>query len=103
MQAWGNDQPLLPGDVWRSGAADLVEQFQVRAGREVEPRSHPQAWQIDGHARLEQTALVPRGIGGSPLDKRRSAGARQAIGEDTSGRSEEHTSELQSLMRTSYT
>src|SRR3546814_5556264 len=55
-----------------------------------------------GRARRRRAALRRRPIQGPPpLPQRRRAAAREEMGHRGS-RSEEHTSELQSLMRTSY-
>src|SRR3546814_6132835 len=68
-----------------------------RGGRDTADREHPRLLRQDRAMRLEHGGRRP--LGGEQLER---GGPGLNRGERLAGRSEEHTSELQSLMRTSY-
>src|SRR3546814_3488763 len=67
---------------------------------EATPEAVSRAWPNDGHAdRMTSTIQC---AGEHMLDDRKKAVAKRCLDGAEDGRSEEHTSELQSLMRISY-
>src|SRR3546814_5284024 len=92
---------LAPADIASAGAADLR-----RGGRTVAPAEAPagradyadrETWQKPG-----RSACRPRTAGAGDRQPRRQRARRDARRGRAVDRSEEHTSELQSLMRIAY-
>src|SRR3546814_1841259 len=90
-------QPRLPDD---RGAA--LEQSGIRQGRAVGPDRRARARPDLADARRRQHPAVRRRVRDEHLAQPRQAARLRPVGQPGAGRSEEHTSELQSLMRISY-
>ena len=82
VQRRRDHEVLLFRDVGRCRLADVVEQRDVGADRDVVPAHHVESRHIDLHVVAVETSAGPCRIGGRPLDHAAAGDVRLGVGED---------------------